>query len=277
MTPQSAQSAKIIGRVRLLLAMTTANGCTEAEAMSAAAKAAELMTEHDLAIVDIGSIKDESVSRQSKPCASNERPREMHPAGLYAAVTVGEFFDCRCWRDQTSIVFFGLRDDVELAHIMLAMIQLAMNRELASFVESARGLDENPRSLSASFGRGMGYRISQRLRELKARRTHDVRATGKDLVVLKGAMVDAAFAKAFGNTRPRKARPLPPHNSTIAYAAGVAAAERVSLMDKEIERRDTQTKPSGEDKALPATTHQGRRSRQSWFGWLMRSIASKAT
>ena len=55
----AVEREKLMDRVRALLAMTTSNGCTEAEATTAAAKAAKLMEEHDLKLTDVNSLKDE--------------------------------------------------------------------------------------------------------------------------------------------------------------------------------------------------------------------------
>src|SRR5262245_57916876 len=101
-----ARRERIIERVRALLAMTVVNGCTEAEAMLAAAKAAKLMEEYDLAVTNVKSFKDERIAQQSKPFAATERSREIHAAGIYVAMAVAEFFDCKCWRNHTEIIFF---------------------------------------------------------------------------------------------------------------------------------------------------------------------------
>ncbi|MGQ0672118.1 MAG: DUF2786 domain-containing protein [Hyphomicrobium sp.] len=236
MNTDAAKRAKIIEKVRALLSMTTANGCTEAEALTAAGMASKLMEEYDLALGDVRSIEDERIAQQSKPFSSAERPREMHAAGIYVAPAVGEFFDCRIWRSYSDIIFFGLRDDVELAHIMLAMIRFAMDRELSDFMKTdAAKAGEHPRSLAASFLRGMGHRINERLRQLKAERTANVRANGKDLVVVKGAIVDAAFAAQYPNLK--KARATRPPKSEFAYSAGFEAGDRVNLGHKEVTAR----------------------------------------
>jgi hypothetical protein len=47
-TGGSAYRAKILARLKALLAMTTENSCTESEAMVAAEKASALMEEYDL-------------------------------------------------------------------------------------------------------------------------------------------------------------------------------------------------------------------------------------
>lgn len=82
MTPtlSNVQHEKLIERVGVLLAMTTKNGCTEAEAMTATALAAKLMEQHDLEAKDVAALKDERIAQQSKPFASAKRPREMHAA-----------------------------------------------------------------------------------------------------------------------------------------------------------------------------------------------------
>lgn len=50
----SKEKEAIIHRIRSLLAKTTGNGCSEAEAMMAASKAAEMMDQHDIQTIDLG-------------------------------------------------------------------------------------------------------------------------------------------------------------------------------------------------------------------------------
>jgi hypothetical protein len=110
----------------------------------------------------------------------------IHAAELYVAPEIGEFFDCKCWRNQAETFYVGQWEDVERAHAMLAMIRSAMKREVADFFETRTG-DENPKMLAASFCKGMGYGIGRRLRRLKAGWAATILARAKDLV--------AAFAR----------------------------------------------------------------------------------
>jgi len=258
---EAAQRDKILDRVRALLSMTIENGCSENEAMVAASKAAKLMQDYDFTFSDVSRLKDERIGQASKPFSATNKSRAMHAAGFYAAVAVGNFFDCKVWRDGTEIVFFGLKNDVDLAQAMLGMIRVAMDSELSTFLaaELARGTSEHRMSLSASFCRGMGQRVSQRLGRLKFKRTAANRATGKDLVVLKGAIVTEAYAKAFPNARPRKAKPSKPHSSEIGYMAGIEAAERVNLVHREVadgeSSQRTTAKPAPAAKTRPAPQH----------------------
>ena len=100
---------------------------------------------------------------------------------------------------------------------MLAMIRSAMEREVADFFETRTG-GENPKMLAASFSKGMGLRISQRLRQLKAGRAAAILTRAKDLA--------AGFANLLQQTPLKRDMPT---ISTIAYAAGVKAGDRVEL------------------------------------------------
>jgi hypothetical protein len=143
----------------------------------------------------------------------------IHAAELYVAPAIGEFFACKFWRNQAESFFFGQWADVERAHTMLAMIRSAMEREVADFFETGKG-GENPKILAANFSKGMGLRISQRLRRLKAGRAATILARSKDHA--------AAFARLLQRT-PFKIEM--PTISTIAYAAGVKAGDRVELIN----------------------------------------------
>ena len=142
----------------------------------------------------------------------------IHAAELFVAPAIGEFFDCKCWRNQAESFYFGQWEDVERAHAMQAMIRSAMEREVADFFETRTG-DENPKMLAASFSKGMGLRIGQRLRRLKAGRAATILARAKDHV--------AAFTKLLQQTPLTRDMPT---ISTIAYAAGVKAGDRVELI-----------------------------------------------
>ena len=51
----------------------------------------------------------------------------MHAAELHVAPAIGEFFDCKCWRNEAESVFFGNWADVERAHVMLVAVRSTMN------------------------------------------------------------------------------------------------------------------------------------------------------
>jgi hypothetical protein len=144
----------------------------------------------------------------------------MHAAEVYVAPAIGELFECRYWHNQAGSFFYGHWVDVERAHAMLATIRSAMERDFLHFSEDGTGRD-HPRILAASFSRGMGQRLSARLRRLKAGRKARLLAHGKDTARELVRRCQRTLAKAIGRRAPA--------SGTLAYAAGVEAGDRVAL------------------------------------------------
>jgi hypothetical protein len=144
----------------------------------------------------------------------------VHAAELYVAPAVGEFFDCKRWCYQTEGIFSGRWADVERAHAMLAMIRSAMEREFAEFLDDIAWCGKDRKSLAVSFSKGMGHRISERLRRLKSGRTP---------VLARGELLSTMLTKAFQSTL-RTIRRSTPSDYSIAYAAGVEAGDRLNFM-----------------------------------------------
>jgi hypothetical protein len=151
----------------------------------------------------------------------------VHAAELYVAPAVGEFFDCKRWYYQTEGIFSGRWADVERAHAMLAMIRSAMEREFAEFLDDIAGCGEDRKSLAANFSKGMGHRISERLRRLKC---------GRALVLARGEQLATMLTRSFQSTL-RLIRRSTPSGDSIAYAAGVEAGDRLNLMRLQRQQR----------------------------------------
>lgn len=82
-------------RIQALRAKTIDNGCTENEALAAAAKVAELLDRYDLSLSD--------VELREAPC--EQRAFETHRkkrVPLDACIgAIANFCDCRVWREKT--------------------------------------------------------------------------------------------------------------------------------------------------------------------------------
>lgn len=242
-----SEREKIIAKVRALLAMTTENGCSEAEALTAAAFASKLMEEHDLGIKDIDALKAEPVGATYAAYGKTAKLREPHPAAVYTAVSVAAFFDCRVWLNGVNLAFFGLKDDVALAHDLMRLIQGAMDRELSSFRKSGLVSDgPGVKAQSTSFALGMATRIRERLNHLKAERTAAVKAKGTDLVVIKSEMVDAAYRRQFDQQDLRATRYKMDPASAEAYQVGYRAGDRVGLVANERSKPSLDSRTQGQ-------------------------------
>jgi hypothetical protein len=73
----------------------------------------------------------------------------------------------------------------------------------------------------------MAQRIRERLCEMKAARERDLKATGRDLVRVVGAVVSQAFARAYPGIRTVGFQERP--YDALAYAQGMDAGARVGL------------------------------------------------
>lgn len=145
-----------------------------------------------------------------------------HAAEIYVAPAIGEFFDCKCWRSHTESIFFGPWANVERAHAMLAAIRSAMDREFADFF-GAGASDEHPKTLAASFSKGMGQRISERLHRFKAEQT------AAAYILARGRALAAALARGSRGDHAQKGGPHASLGAAMAYSAGVEAGDRVEL------------------------------------------------
>src|SRR5258707_616886 len=91
--PNLAALDKLKTRIQALRAKTIDNGCTEDEALSAAAKVAELLDRYDLSLSD--------VEIREAPCERREfeTPRKKRIPLDDCVGAVAKFCDCRVWRE----------------------------------------------------------------------------------------------------------------------------------------------------------------------------------
>lgn len=220
---------KLTARIQGLRAKTTDNGCTEAEALLAAAKVAELLDRYDLSLSD--------VELHAAPC--ERRAYETHRKKRIplddCIGAIAAFCDCRVWREKdpagtARYVYFGLRSDVEVAHYLTEVIDNAVRSELGRYKNSAdyRRFRHQDRHLAnGSFALGMVASIADKLIAMKAGRDAVNQGTGRDLVVLKAAVVDAELEKLDLNLRSVRGgrRMVAP----AAYDAGGAAGASLAI------------------------------------------------
>ena len=221
---------KLKSRIQALRAKTIDNGCTEDEALSAAAKVAELLDRYDLSLTDVD-IRKAPCERRSYETYRKKRVPLDDCIGA-----VAHFCDCRVWREKNEIgenryVFFGLRSDIEVAHYLTELIDAAVRAELGRFKTSANygRLRHQERHLAnASFGLGMVTSIAQKLTAMKAGRDQVNHSTGRGLVVLKTSVVDAEFDKLDLKLRTRRSQGR--MVSMTAYEAGSAAGALLAMV-----------------------------------------------
>ncbi|MDB5406111.1 MAG: hypothetical protein JWL84_1023 [Rhodospirillales bacterium] len=220
---------KLKSRIEALRAKTTANGCTEDEAIAAAAKVAELLDRYDLSLSDV-EIRDEQCQQL---VYETWRKKRVPLDGCVGAVA--DFCDCRVWREKNPdgafrYVFFGLRADVAVAHYLTDLIDTAVRTEQGRFKISRayRRFRHNERHLAnASFAMGMITSIAAKLTAMKQARDTANRSSGRDLVLVKSSVVDAEMAKL--DLTLRSVRGASRMVSMDAYDAGSAAGAALAI------------------------------------------------
>jgi len=227
--PSLTELDKLKTRIQALRAKTIDNGCTEDEALSAAAKVAELLDRYDLSLTD--------VEMRETPCERLEyetrRKKRIPIDGCIGAVA--HFCDCRVWREknqtgESRYVFFGLRSDIAVALYLTELIDTAVRCELGRYKTSrdyGRFRHKERHIANASFALGMVASIADKLTAMKAGRDEANNSTGRDLVVLKTAIVDAELEKLDLNLR--RARGGRRMVSASAYEAGSSAGASLAI------------------------------------------------
>ncbi|RVC71317.1 DUF2786 domain-containing protein [Mesorhizobium sp. M00.F.Ca.ET.038.03.1.1] len=227
----STNREKLAKRIRALAAMTVENGCTEDEAITAARKLADMLAEHNMTL-------DEAMMRE-QPFAQHTQEdvlgdRLWKPAEAISFLTGARYWSSPNGVFPVTITFFGFDHEVEVAKYMLAICTRAMQdgkrrveRQYALKVPARR------RQHVVAYLDGMADTLRRRIRELKP-----ATPTGTGLVVLHGALIDAALKERgteITQRRTRGSRDLDP-----SYLAGVRAGERVPLNQGVTTNRETQ-------------------------------------
>ena len=220
-----AELDRVIQRIIALRAKTIDRGCTEQEAMAAAAKVAQLLDRYDLSL-------DELAVRKSECAGATIETGRRRRAPIDACVQpVADFCDCTAWSEEAPggelrVVFFGLKADVEAARFLHDMIEAAFETESAAFRRSKIYQDlygGERRTALNSFQIGLAGGINRKLNTLKnARGAGGVASSGFDLVAVKHAVVDDEVDK-LGLSFRTKTTSSRRYVDSEAYDAGKAA------------------------------------------------------
>jgi len=217
---------KLKGRLQALRAKTIANGCTEAEALSAAAKLAELLDRHDLSLSDL-ELREESCVQSA--IETNRKQRQPISACVPA---IAEFCDCKVWRekDQTGrirYVFFGMSASVEMGMSIYEVIAAALQSGWEDYARRQRFI-RHSQDEKGSFMFGMAISLADKLITSKHERDNaTLRATGRDLVVVRKDVVEAEFTKL--NMAFRQGRASGKKVSAEAFDAGHSAGKALDI------------------------------------------------
>lgn len=266
---QNDELTRIKAKIKAMSEKTIENGCSEHEAMAAAAFVGRLLIQYNLSM--------EEIDVREEPCITVARKRKgkrAHPLD-YTLVSLAAFCDCKVWTNtefagwsqrydrktrtwkrtakmaRNGFSLFGHESDIALALYLYDVIEAALATELKGFKKSAVYTDArvaSRKSASVSFAHGYATRVSERLRAMKATRDKEMEEvvaaaaspagskTGTALIVLKGQIIEEEFDKL--GVKLRTLSSSKSIRDDLAYYHGDAAGGRVNLNRPVEDNRD---------------------------------------
>jgi hypothetical protein len=249
LTPETKE--RLLKQLQGLRELTTARGCTEAEALSAAEKCQELMDKYGFTASEIRCARVDICEEESVSIGKDR----MHEVSRLARV-ISEYtdtkgvFNCK-WKPDEGVCrvteYFGFPADVQVAIYLTNVFREALDREWASYWKIAR--KQNPtvhgRTARLSFMKGMVHSIRARLKEkIKERESARQNAsTSRELMCLKAEVVDRAWEEKWKGWPKRKTHTYTrSYGDYDAFSGGVTAGQSVGIPSGAIDQR---SKPSG--------------------------------
>lgn len=219
---------KLLKRIAQLRAMTAERGASEAEAMSAMAKAAALMAEFEVSELEVAALeKRETFSFDmgvSEGVNGTKGKKARHEV-IICCLAISKLFECKAVFTNPKIVYIGDAPDRILAEFVTDLIRDAMDRGYADFRRGRVGVSR------IAYCQGFATRVIERIDRMIAERNAYRATGGANLPVIvnqKAAAVRAATAVAFPKLS--KGRPFgAAGKSNGSYEAGQRAGNRVHL------------------------------------------------
>jgi hypothetical protein len=237
---QTLELTRVKARIKALIEKTVANGCTEAEAMSAAEMVGRLLERYALSMDEIEIRSSRCVQREVPLGGKRRRPIDG------CVPSIARFCDCKVWLahatnekgtgpEQTArgkrYVFFGFETDADLATYLFSVIDRAVTTETDNFkLTHPRLRAVRLRQGTASFQHGLAARVAARLDDMHGEREASVktqRSTGTALILAKHQVVDDAFRET--KVKLVSMRAVGAQLDGKAYRKGWAAGEKVNL------------------------------------------------
>jgi Protein of unknown function (DUF2786) len=239
---QTTELARVKARIKALAEKTVANGCTEAEALSAAEMVGRLLEQYAVSMDEIEVRASRCVQAEVPLGGQRRRPID----GCVPAIA--RFCDCKVWLARAArldpddgplvwpppvsrYIFFGFEVDTTLATYLFAVIDRAIQIESDAFRRDHPDLRAaDLRRALASFQHGVAARVAARLVAMHKAREASVqaqRSTGSALILVKHRVVEDAFSEV--GVRLVSMAAVGKRGSAVAYREGWAAGARVNL------------------------------------------------
>lgn len=216
----------IIKKINLLKEKTTANGCSEAEAMTAAEMISKLLQEYDLSMTDVEIRSQVFLKEELGVKGSNKKPIHDITPAIGILTDTKTFFIRR--GNLITYTFFGAKKDVDFACYLFDLLSNAMDNEYAKYKNTSEFKMIGGKSARSSFYKGMIIRLSQRLINMKEKMSNDAENAGLVLYDKMG-ITNEMFKKNNPFMKIKKEYSKITVSDITAFNSGKDAANRVNI------------------------------------------------
>lgn len=216
----------IIKKINLLKEKTTSNGCSEAEAMSAAEMISRLLQEYDLSMTEVEVKSQEFITEQIDIGGKVKKPIHDVVSSIAYFTDTKVYFTKRMGNYVYN--FFGAKKDVEFAGYLFDLLSHAMDNEYAKYQKTSEYNMIGGKVARGSFYKGMIVRLNQRLREMKDNLSNEAKTSGL-VLYNKMAITEQMFKQNNPSLRLRTATSRMTISDRSAFNSGKEAANRVNI------------------------------------------------
>ena len=191
---------RIIGIIEKLQEKTVDNGCTEAEALIAAAKVFELLSKYNLNLTDADFSKDKA------SCVymtfDNPNPKNRH-AVTYCIVAIAELCNCVEFYNKPSnkFHFFGFPHDAKYAVFLMGFAYQYIESAVKKYKLTPAYVDRkvHGRKLVIRYSHGVAVGLSNKITSLMEKMKEEETSDCTQLVLRKKDKVDMEFKEVHTN------------------------------------------------------------------------------
>lgn len=218
---------KRIDQIKALLSKTTENGATEAEMLSALDKAAAMKDAYDISDDEVRETKEEAAILHADP----PDLQDPHSIKWRLTYSVGNFCNVEIYRSrhQTGLKCIGLPSDVQFAMWLLDTLADFVFDELYKHLIGCCAPKSERRVIIRSFVEACCERINYRLYELAERSKAARTSNGRELIIVKDALIKAYMKEHNIKLASCSGGSAPSTVNASAASAGRSAGDRASF------------------------------------------------
>lgn len=223
--------SKLIERIKNLRARASDGASSQSEATAAAARAAKLISEHEINEDELRAMGTSGASEG----AHNDGRRRTHPTMNIVSFAIGDLTECKSLiRGGGANLWVGQPSDVEFALYLSELIQGAAERAWKIHLRKT-GLCSARRDRNLylmGFGWGVLDKLAELAEERRANRTAPT--MGTSIVIIKDQLINSYLDEKYGDIKPKR-RSKQKNPSATTALAGMLDGKKCRI-DNPVER-----------------------------------------